>query len=80
MIIDSITRKRAVELSGCNLPYRMRWYNVGGLQFYPRFGDYKFLTAGDDGLQGVIGKRKRVTGAAEIALTVDVAAGERRAA
>ncbi len=59
MTIELITRKRAVQLTKVTLPYGLHWYQVAGLQFFPRFGDFKVLVAGDDGLMGVIGKRKQ---------------------
>ncbi len=61
MIIESITRTRATLLTGVHhLPSGMRWYRATGLQFYPRFGDWKLVFAGDDGLTVIVGKRKAV--------------------
>ena len=47
------------------LPYGMRYYYATGLQFYPRFGDWKLVVAGDDGLQVIVGKQKRASAVRE---------------
>jgi len=59
MIIESITRTRATALTGIHrLPSGMRWYLATGVQFYPRFGNWKLCFAGDDGLTVIVGKQK----------------------
>jgi hypothetical protein len=60
MTIETITRARATKLTGMTrLPYGMRYYYATGVQFYPRFGDWKLVIAGDNGLQVIVGKQKR---------------------
>jgi hypothetical protein len=58
MTVESITRTRAAAITGMRLPYGMRWYVMRGVQFYPTYGHWSFVTAGDDGLSVVIGKQK----------------------
>lgn len=59
MTIESITRTRAAAITGIRrLPSGCRWYLVRGIQFYPAYGHFSVLIAGDDGLTGVIGKPK----------------------
>lgn len=57
MTIENITRTRATSLTGVrHLPSGMRWYLATGVQFFPRFGDWKLVFAGDDGLTVIVGK------------------------
>lgn len=66
MTIENITRVRATAITGIrNLPYGCRWYLATGIQYYPRFGDWKLVVAGDDGLQVIVGNPKAVRAAAE---------------
>jgi hypothetical protein len=60
MTLEPITRKRAIHITGIkNLPYGYNWYLVTGIEFYPTYGDWSHLTAGSDGLLGIIGKQKQ---------------------
>lgn len=60
MTIDLITRKRAIHITGIkNLPYGFNWYLVTGVENYPTYGDWSHLTAGADGMIGIIGKQKK---------------------
>jgi len=59
LTIENITRVRATALTGIrNLPYGCRWYLATGIQWYPKFGDFKVVIAGDTGLQVIVGKQK----------------------
>lgn len=60
MKLELITRKRAIHITGIKtLPYGYNWYLVTGIQFYPEYGDWSHLTAGADGMLGIIGKQKQ---------------------
>lgn len=68
MNIEQITRSEAIEKTGMRLPTGCRWYWVSGMQFYPNFGDWKHVWAGDDGLSAIIGKLKPVSIIARVAI------------
>lgn len=75
MIIEAITRARATKLTGMTrLPYGMRYYHATGLQFYPRFGDWKLVVAGDDGLTVIVGKKRQAAPCTQRAATAQAAA------
>lgn len=58
MKLTPITRKQAASLAGATLPYGLRWYQVDGLQWFPRFGNWCYVVAGNTGLTAIIGKQK----------------------
>lgn len=58
MKLTPITRKQAAALAGATLPYGLRWYQVDGLEWFPMYGAWRYVFAGDNGLIAIIGKRK----------------------
>lgn len=66
MKLELITRKRAIHITGIkSLPYGYNWYLVQGVEHYPTYGDWSHLTAGADGLLGIIGKQKKAKAESE---------------
>lgn len=61
MKLTPITRKQAAALAGATLPYGLRWYQVDGLEWFPMYGAWCYVFAGDNGLQAIIGTRKAVS-------------------
>lgn len=60
-MIQQITLKEAEKLIGDKLPDGMNWYQLSGLQFYPRYGDWSQTWIEADGLSAIIGMAKRAT-------------------
>jgi len=57
-MIQPIDYERASKLIGEELPGGFNWYEANGLQFYPEYGDFRFVWQGATGLSAIIGKRK----------------------
>jgi hypothetical protein len=66
-MIQPITHEQATELTGDELPDGYNWYQASGLQFYPEYGDFRFVWQAETGLSAIIGKRKQQQHKADIA-------------